>query len=161
MKAAKPQPPTGAPDGTVWFGGPIDWFRISLRITSEDLVPEEITAILGRAPDEAQQKNEPLYREDGSLLRVPTFGAWRAVLTPEDTDEWDCGEAMLELLATLPPDVQIWRALAEKYNVSLVVGLSMAAANKGFVLSPEVMHYLGERRMVAGFDVYYDPEKKG
>jgi hypothetical protein len=54
----------------------------------------------------------------------------------------------------------MWRALAARYKVSILVGLSMAAANKGFELSPEMMFYLGERRITAGFDVYFDNEKK-
>jgi hypothetical protein len=161
MKAPKPKPAIDAPPGTTWQGGPIDWLDISLGVTGEDLVPEEITAIMGREPDRAQQKGKPLYRDDGSFMRVPMSGAWWATLKPEDTDEWDCGEAMLELLATLPTDLAMWRALAARYKVSILVGLSMAAANQGFELSPEMMFYLGERRITAGFDVYFDDEKKG
>jgi hypothetical protein len=32
MKNKKPEIPKGAPEGTVWSGGPIDWTCISIRI---------------------------------------------------------------------------------------------------------------------------------
>ena len=143
------------------IGGPIDWFDISLSVKGKELVPEEITAMMGREPSRAWQKDKPLYRDDGSFMRVPTFGAWSVSLKPEDTDEWDCGEAMHELLATLPSDPMIWRALATTYEISFFVGLNMEASGRGFELSPDLMLYLGERRITAGFDIYHDPEKKG
>jgi hypothetical protein len=161
MKATKPKIPIDAPPGTTWYGGPIDWFDISLSVKGENLVPEEITAIMRREPSRAQQKGKPLYRDDGSLMRVPTFGAWWTVLRPEDTDEWNCGEAMLELLSMLPSEPALSHVLAAQYEISFFVGLNMAAANKGFELSPETMSYLGARKITVGFDIYYDPEKSG
>jgi hypothetical protein len=158
MKSPKPQPATNAPPGTVWFGGPIDWFRISLSLTGEDLVPKEVTAIMRREPHRALQKGKPLYRKDGSLKRIPKNGVWSIILEPGDTDEWDCGEAMLELLATLPSDAGLWRDLASRYKISFFVGLRMTRANKGIEFTPEFLMYLGERRISAGFDIYYRPD---
>ena len=160
MKKPRPVPPTAnVPAGTIWFGGPIDWFKIRLSFRGENLVPAEITAIMGREPHRSQQKGVPLYRKDGSVLRIPKSGSWSVKLEPEDTDEWDCGEAMLELLGTLPRDPSIWRDLAARYESSFFVGLRMADTNKGFELSPDFLLYLGERRISAGFDVYYRPEE--
>ena len=159
MKVAKPTAPTDLPVGTSQIGGPIDWFSILIGVKGELLVPEEITAALRREPDQSWQKDKPLYRADGSFMRVPKFGAWWVHLKPEDTDEWDCGEAINVLLATLPSAQTIWHSLADKYSISLSVGLSLADSSRGFQLSPEVMVYLGERRISAGFDVYYDPGK--
>jgi hypothetical protein len=31
----------------------------------------------------------------------------------------------------------------------------MTSSNKGFELSPEIMKYLGDRGVTAGFDIYY------
>ena len=66
---------------------------------------------------------------------------------------------MLELLCRLPEDVGLWKSLAARYRIAFFVGLSMNAANKGFELSPEVMTYLGERKIEAGFDIYYKPKQ--
>jgi hypothetical protein len=156
MKAPKPAIPKGAPPGTVWFGGPIDWFDVTLRIISEDLVPDEVTKLLGCQPDEAQQKGKPVFREDGTVMRIARFGAWRLVLKPTETDEWDCAEAMMLVLRRLPSAVGLWKRLTKKYKVDFFVGLSMPSWNKGFGLPPQVMKYLGDRGIEAGFDVYYD-----
>jgi hypothetical protein len=147
--------------GTVQIGGPIDWFAISIGVSGDSLVPEEISAELRRAPDRAWQKGKPLFRKDGSFMRVPTFGAWFAELKREETDEWDCGEAILELFATLPSEPAIWRGLRERFTVLLRVGLSLQCSGCGFELSPDVLAYLADRRITAGFEVYSDSEIKG
>ncbi len=156
MKAPKPAIPKCAPPGTAWFGGPIEWFSITLRISSEDLVPDDVTKVMGCEPDESQQKGKPVLREDGSVMRIAGFGAWRLTLKSEDTDEWDCAEAMMLVLRRLPSAVGLWHRLTRKYKVDFFVGLSMASKNKGFGLSAEVMKYLGDRGIKAGFDIYYD-----
>ncbi len=89
MKAPKPAIPNCAPQGTVWFGGPIEWFSITLRISSEDLVPDGVSKLMGCEPDESQQKGKPVLRKDGTVMRIATGGAWRLTLKPECTDEWD------------------------------------------------------------------------
>jgi hypothetical protein len=70
MKAPKPAIPRGAPPGTVWFGGPIEWFSITLRISSEDLVPDDVTKVMDCDPDESQQKGQAVLREDGTVMRI-------------------------------------------------------------------------------------------
>jgi hypothetical protein len=142
------------PAGTEQIGGAIDWFSISLGIKGADLNPDEITALLRRKPDQAQQRGKPLYRADGSFMRVPTFGAWWAKLKRGETDEWDCGVAIDELLATMPREREIWLNIRSRYDVALRIGLNMPFSGAGFELPPEVMVYLGERRIAAGFEVY-------
>jgi hypothetical protein len=157
MKAPKPVIPKGAPPGTVWFGGPIEWFRISFGISAEDLVPDEVSRLMGCEPDESQQKGKPVLRQDGTMMRIAKFGSWELILRPEDTDEWDCAEAMMLVLHRLPSKIGLWRRVTKKrYKVEFFVGLSMPSQNKGFELPPEVMKYLGDRGIAAGFDVYYD-----
>ena len=161
MKAPKPGPPVDMPRGTVQIGGPIEWFSIAIGVNGDSLVPEEITALLRRDPNRAWQKDKPIYRDDGSVKRIPNFGAWWAELKRKETDEWDCGEAIAELLATLPSDPTIWHGLAEKFSVALSVGLSLESSVCGFELSPELLSYLGERRITAGFEVYGSDRKTG
>jgi hypothetical protein len=75
MKAPKPAIPRGAPPGTVWFGGPIEWFSITLRISSEDLVPDDVTKVMDCDPDESQQKGQAVLREDGTVMRIAIKGS--------------------------------------------------------------------------------------
>jgi hypothetical protein len=140
----------------VWFGGPIEWFSITLRISSEDLIPAEVTKLMGCEPDEFQQKGKPILRKDGTVMRIAKAGAWRLILKPEDTDEWDCAEAMMEVLRRLPSAAGLWRRLTKKYDVDFFIGLSMPAKNKGFELPASIMKYLGDRGIAVGFDIYYD-----
>ena len=159
MKAPKPSIPQGAPAGTVWSGGPIAWFSITLRITGDDLDPEEVTKLFGCKPDDAQRKGEPILRQDGSVKRIPNFGMWRLRLRPEQTDEWDCAEAMMLVLRRLPSSVDLWKRLAERYKIDFFVALLMTSQNKGFVIGPDILKYLGDRGIAAGFDVYYEGDK--
>lgn len=160
LKAPKPSIPKGAPAGTVWFGGPIAWFSITLRIIGDDLDPDEMTTLLGCQPDDAQRKGEPILRDDGSVMRTARTGAWRLYLKPDETDEWDCAEAMMLLLRRLPSRAGLWKRLARKYQIDFFVGLSMASRNKGFELPTEIMKYLGDRGINAGFDIYCEADKE-
>ena len=159
MKRPKPTIPKCAPPGTLWFGGPIEWFDISLRIRSDDLIPDDVSKLMGCKPDRSQQKGKPVLREDGTVMRVARFGSWSLDLKPEDTDEWDCAEAMMLVLRRLPSAVGLWRRLVKRYKIDFFVGLSMPSKNKGFEISPAVMKYLGDRGIAAGFDIYYGDDE--
>jgi hypothetical protein len=156
MKAPKPSIPLGAPAGTVWFGGPIEWSRITFRVLGDDLDPDEITRLLRCDPHESERKGDPILRRDGTVARQAKTGSWRLGLDRDETDEWDCAEAMMELVTRLPKEIDLWKDLTGRFAVDLFVALSMPARNKGFSLSPEVMAYLGNRGIEAGFDIYYD-----
>ncbi len=160
MKQPPPQIPNDAPAGTVWFGGPIGWFRISLRITADDLNPNFITGLFGVAPDHAQAKDEPLFRPDGAVKRIPKFGAWQIELTPKQTDEWDIEEAARLLLDRLPSDIEVWRSIPASAKVRLSFGISLESLNQGFALNPDFCGYVADRNIGLDFDVY-GQEKDG
>jgi hypothetical protein len=160
MKRPKPEIPKCAPEGTVWFGGPIAWFSITLRILGDHLDPDEVSAILGCQPESVERKGKPVLRPDGTVARIGKTGAWRLELSPADTDEWDCGEAIMVLMSRLPAGVEIWRSLTQRFRVDVSVALSMESRNKGFLLSPQVMRCLGERGIEVGFDIYYEDERR-
>jgi hypothetical protein len=156
MKAPKPSIPRGAPAGTVWFGGPIEWSSITFRVLGDELDPAEITRLLRCEPHQAERKGDPILRPDGTVARKARTGSWRLRINREDTDEWDCAQAMMDLVSQLPKEIEVWRGLTDRFAVDLFVGLSMPSRNKGFVMPPDVMRYLGERGIEAGFDIYYD-----
>lgn len=83
---------------------------------------------------------------------------WLLSLKPEETDEWDCEEAMLLLMRRLPSDRELWRSLTQQFKVDCYVSLRMCSRNKGFSLSAAVMSYLGERGIEAGFDIVHSQE---
>src|SRR5262245_15316745 len=125
MKRPYPQPPTGVPDGTVWFGGPIRWFSIALIITSDNLNPDHITQLLGVAPTCAHRKDVPIIRADGTVKRVPKTGTWELRLTSTDTDEWDVSEAAKVLISRFPADPKVWSAFPVDARARLFFGLEL------------------------------------
>jgi hypothetical protein len=143
MKRLRPQPPKGAPEGTVWFGGPVDRCRVTLRVSSDDLDPDAVSKILGCEPSKARKKREPFRT-----------GQWSLSLTSDECGEWAVEEVVTALLKKLPDDLGIWHSLHESYEVDLFCGLFMEAANRGFVLSPETCKRLVERGLEIGFDIY-------
>lgn len=156
MKKPKPTAPDGVPEGTARLGGEIDWFRITLKISSKELVPERITELFNYEPDESQQKGKSIFRDDGSIKRVPTFGKWCLVSRPTETNEWNCCEAALDLIKKLPSDKSIWLSLSEQYYVQILFGLSFESSNVDIFMSDEYHKYLGERGMSTSFDIYHE-----
>jgi len=51
MKPVPPNITASAPEGTQWFGGPVDCSRLSLRVGDAGVDREEISALLGHPPD--------------------------------------------------------------------------------------------------------------
>jgi hypothetical protein len=104
------------------------------------------------------RKGEPVLKKNGAVARIASTGTWHLKLSPSETDEWDCGETIMVLMNRLPSDLEAWLSLTQGFKADVFVGLSMASRNKGFSLRPEVMAYLAERRIEAGFDIYCDEE---
>ena len=156
MKRPKKRPPANAPEGTVWFGGAIKWFSIALIIDTEAVPIERISDLLRCQPTDFQQKGVPLLRPDGTVKRIPKFSSWRLRLSPEETDEWDICEAAKLLLARVSSEVQDWLEISTGGDARLSFGLSMDETNLGFSLDAELIQFLADRRIRAGFDIYTD-----
>jgi hypothetical protein len=153
------KPPTGTPEGTVWCGGPVDRFTISLRICGEDLDPEHVSTLLCCAATQTERKGVPISYPGGST-RVPKRGRWSLTIDSKACDESDDVEdAVRMLLARLPSDPELWASLTSAYAVDIFCGLFLASTNRGFSISPEVSKLLSDRQVGIGFDVYFDPPK--
>jgi len=150
------EPPSGAPEGTVWFGGPVDRFRITLRIAGEELDPDHVSSLLGCAPTKSERKGVPIPTAGGNA-RIPKSGRWS--LSIEST-ECAAGEGVEDaiklLLARLPSDPELWASLTREYKVDVFCGLFLASNNRGFAISPDVLKLLSDRQVAIGFDVYFD-----
>ena len=154
MKRPRPELPRNAPEGTVWFGGPIGWFSIALTVRATDLVPDEITRLLLVEPTCTQIKDVPLARRAGA--RAATFGSWTVALTPHETDEWDVTEAMRLLVGRFPKDIAPWRQLPPGAEIRLSLGLALATANQGFSLPSDILRFAADRDIEIAFDIYAD-----
>ncbi len=153
MKKPYPLPASDASPGTVWFGGPISWFSITLSIRADDLDPDEVTRLLGVVPHVAQRKGVWLTtrNEHG---RMTEFGMWSIVLRREDTTEWDIEAAIGMLLDRIPATIEAWHSARANARARIFVGLTIDTSNRGFGLSPDLMGRLAEFGLDLDFDIY-------
>jgi hypothetical protein len=151
-------PPSGAPEGTHWFGGPVDRFQITLRVWGEDLDPDNISAVLGCGPTTAEKRADSISSGDGT--RIARRGRWSLTIDSKDCDEGDDVEDGVRiLLARLPSDGDVWASLTRAYRADVFCGLFIASSNRGFGISAETSKLLSDRNLEIGFDVYFDPPK--
>jgi hypothetical protein len=159
-KTISRKPPSGAPEGTSWFGGPVDRFRITLRISGEDLYPERISALLSCEPTTAWRKGIPISCDGGRGTRIPTQGHWSLTIDSRECHESDDVEdGVRMLLARLPSDSDLWASLTRMYTVDVFCGVFLASSNRGFGISAEVSRLLSDRHLEIGFDLYFEPPK--
>ena len=146
-KVASRTPPTGAPEGTTWFGGPVDRWKVALRVYGEELDPDRISALLGREPSSAVRKGTPF----------PKKGRWILEINSKDCDENDdVDDGVRMLLTRLPSDPDVWASLERIHSVDVFCGLFITSPNRGFEISPEVSRLLSDRGLQIGFDLYFD-----
>lgn len=149
--------PSGAPKGTRWFGGPVDRFKITLRVSGEELDPDRISATLRCAPSRTERKGIPI--SSNGHIRTPKVSRWSLTIDSADCDPGDDVEDGIRmLLARLPSDTDIWAWLASSYEVDIFCGLFLKSCSRGFEISAELSRLLSDRHLPIGFDIYSDPQ---
>jgi hypothetical protein len=156
MKRPRPELQRNAPEGTVWFGGPIGWFSIALIVRATDLVPDEITRLLLVTPTRTQVKGVPVTQKAGA--RAATIGSWTVALTPHETDEWDVSEAIRLLVGRFPKEIAPWRQLPPDAEIRLSLGLALARENQGFSLPSDILRFAADRDNENQFAIYAVPD---
>ena len=124
----------------------------TLRVMGDTLIPDEITALLGAQPSEAQTKGDQLVGPKTGRVRIAKFGMWRLHASerqPEDLDS-----QVQELLGQLTTDLSVWADLARRFDLELFCGLFMEVENEGVLLSPRTLVALGERGIELDLDIY-------
>jgi uncharacterized protein DUF4279 len=161
IKGSRTGPPKGAPEGTVWFGGPVDKCKVTLRVDGENLDPDEITIMLGQNPTMVMKASDPIRAHDGSVIRISKIGRWHLTISSEDEGAPSDMEDLIDaLFSRLPTEPALWSKLTEKFKVDLFCGLFLYSDNRGFGLSPSICRFLGKRGIEIGFDIYFDPKRR-
>lgn len=124
----------------------------TLRISGEDLDPDEISAVLGCAPTTNQRKGDVLTSKTTGRSRTLKVGSW--FLDASDREPEDLDRQIAELLGKLTPSMDAWHSIAERYDVILFCGFFMRETNEGVEISPASLAALGQRRIVLGLDIY-------
>jgi hypothetical protein len=124
----------------------------TLRIVGDDLIPSEISALLGCNPSSEQRKGQIIVGEKTGQKRVARIGMWR--LYAIDCEPENLDEQILELLGKLSNDLTVWQSLSEKFEIDLFCGLFMEKSNEGMEISPSQLKMLGERGINLSLDIY-------
>jgi hypothetical protein len=122
-----------------------------LRISGDDLIPEEITQALRCTPTVAQRTGE-LIRYQSGRERVVKRGNWR--LEAESAVPENINGQVRWLLSQVESDPKVWKALVHRFDADIFCGLFMQESNEGMSLAPDVMALLGERGIHLALDIY-------
>lgn len=122
----------------------------TLRIAGDDLDPEEVTALLGAQPSDAQRKGQQLPSK--SAVRIAKTGLWR--LSAADTQPENVDAQVQEILGQLTQDLEVWRVLSERFEVDLFCGWFMNESNEGVTISKGTLRALADRGVELALDIY-------
>ena len=129
----------------------------SLRIFGDELIPEEITELLGCQPTEAWRRGDvQSVRAGAPFLRKR--GAW--FLRAPPTEPEDFNGQVAHLFAQTSNDLSVWENLRGKYQVDLFCGWFMSTSNDGVALSVAALRALADRGVELSLDVY-DASEEG
>ena len=131
--------------------GVIDHSIATLRFFGDDLVPDEITALLGASPTVSYHKDQELVGSKTGTVRIAKTGSWR--LSAARREPEDLEAQILEILGQLTQDLSVWESLS-RYQPDLFCGLFMGSSNDGLPLSAKALLSLGQRGIALGLDIY-------
>ena len=132
--------------------------RVSLRIVGVDLIPEEISNLLGCFPTMSAEAGDadPRSKYEARTVKV---GFWHLGLDEEDSSVLD--KKLEELLNSLTNDLEVWKQITSRFRVDIFCGLFLDSFNEGFELTPSLLKRLAERNLKIGFDIYsYSDERQ-
>jgi hypothetical protein len=107
-----------------------------LRISGDDMLPEEISALLGACPTASHAKGHEIKYASGRT-RITKFGLWSLAAT--DTEQENLNKQVAEILDQLSGDLAIWQGLGERFEIDLFCGWFMGCGNEGIEISPRAM----------------------
>ncbi|ASL48723.1 hypothetical protein bAD24_p00060 (plasmid) [Burkholderia sp. AD24] len=132
--------------------GPLQRSRATLRIAGDELIPDEISHLLGCLPTSSRRKGEEISGKTSGQKHVAISGLWRLTASPREPEDLD-GQ-IDEILIRLTDDLKVWKALSQRYSVDLFCGLFMGCGNEGLSLSARSSKLLGARGIELGLDIY-------
>jgi hypothetical protein len=125
---------------------------VCLRIFGDDLIPDEVTNLLGVAPTKTELKGEKITGRTSGNVRFAKTGGWRFNVADREPEDMD-GQIQ-ELFNQMTGNIDVWRDITNRYHVDLFCGLFMGVSNEGLTLSPRTLASIGERGITMGFDIY-------
>ncbi|MDA0865761.1 MAG: DUF4279 domain-containing protein [Cyanobacteria bacterium] len=134
-------------DDVLIVGGAVAKTSITLAIYGDDLIPEEISQLLGyeakyiRRGERRNPRASP-YKKSAWLFNQKG----EAPITAE--------EIIREILSKILTDSGIWKELASRYDVQVRIAIHMKNWNQGFDLSAETIQQIAGLGAKMVFDIY-------
>ena len=125
--------------------------KASLRIFGDDLIPDEVSRLLGCTPTEAWIKGQVKILRSGREL-VRKSGAWFLKIAAAEPE--NLNGQVSELLAQMTSDLDVWKTVTRQYDVDLFCGWFMEESNEGVSVSAHTLCLLGERGIELSLDIY-------
>lgn len=125
---------------------------VTLRIIGDDLLPHEITDLLGVSPTRAQTKGDEIVGKTTGQIRIAKAGMWR--LSTLDREPEDIDGQIREILSLTTSDLAVWRNITERYRADLFCGLFVRVSNEGLSISAASLEALGARGIELSLDIY-------
>jgi hypothetical protein len=129
----------------------------AFRVFGDDLVPVEITRLLGVEPTTCHSKGDKNVGENGREFAPYKSGLWLLDAGWEIPGNLD--RQASDLLARMTPDLGTWHRLGARFGLDLCCGLGLALRNEGLALSPATLQALGERGIELQLDIYSPSEE--
>lgn len=123
----------------------------ALRFCGDELVPHEVTKLMGAPSTSAVSKGELIV---GRGPRVARSGIWG--LTVNRRQPGDLSGQIDEILSGLTQDLEVWRDLSARFGGCIFVGFFMAEGNEGYGLSSDTLKLLTDRGLSLLIDIYPD-----
>jgi hypothetical protein len=123
----------------------------TLRFFGDDLVPENISRLLGADATESCHLGQELVGRSTGRVRIAKTGSWR--LSAAGREPEDLEAQVFELLEQLTDDLSAWESLS-RYDPDLFCGIFMGSGNDGLPLSAKAMFALGQRGIALVLDIY-------
>ncbi|WP_287480935.1 DUF4279 domain-containing protein [Shewanella sp.] len=134
------------------FMGAFEYSQATLRIFGDDLIPEDVSNLLGGTATKSKKKGDEDVSKTSGKVRIAKTGSWHFQAKKREPE--DLNAQIEAILSQLTSDLAIWEKLYQSYKVDMFCGLFMGNWNDGLSLSPEIMLALGQRRIVLSLDVY-------
>jgi len=126
--------------------------KATLRISGDDLDPQEISSLLGYKSNLIQAKGEVLIGKNTGKKRIAKTGMWRIQANEREPENID--NQIVEILSRLSSDLSVWELIADKHYLDLFCGLFMDVSNEGMEISSSSLLLLAERQILLSLDIY-------
>jgi Domain of unknown function (DUF4279) len=132
---------------------PLQRASVTLLIHGDDLVPDELTSVMGRQPRTGVRKGECFKGHNGRSVTART-GMWQIGTGYREPPSID--EQITELLKSLPERSDLWHDLTARFDCYVTVGVYFAndSWTGGIILQPQTLRMLAERGLPIDFDMY-------